>query len=518
MITDTTMTTKPNRIAEALRAWRTVPRRGPQPARACAPAALLVALAATACELERAGPDEPVAAAITAASGDEQSADVTSALPQPLVAVVHDAVGAPLPGVAVFWSVVAGGGSVSPASTTSGPDGSATAFATLGPLAGENTFRAAVSGTTLEVTFSATAQAGPGTFHVRAGGNNVPNRYSSDLWVHGGFAYTGTWGFRSEQGNALNVWQLDGNGAPHFVRAIVTSGIGTVSDVEVSADGSLLLFSAEGGASAGLHLYSLADPGDPTFIAMRPVSTGLHTVTFGYIDGRQYAFAAKNPSDPALRIYEIDPSATEPIALVSQVAIPANYGIHDTFVRDGIAIVFAWNTGVIIYDVGNGTHGGSPAHPVEISRLVTPNHGVPGGSAVHNGWWFHNPVSGEQRYLFIGQEGPGATGATSSGDLHVLDVSDLANPHAVAHYRMEGAGAHNFWMDESKQILYAAFYNGGVVALDVSGTLSGDLANREIGRIRPGGTGNTYVWGVQLYGDSLYAIDMLSGLWQLSAF
>jgi hypothetical protein len=80
---------------------------------------------------------------------------------------------------------------------------------------------------------------------------------------------------------------------------------------------------------------------------------------------------------------------------------------------------------------------------------------------------------------------------------------------------MAGAGSHNFWVDEANQVLYAAYYNGGVVALDVSGTLSGDLATREIARIQPGGPGNTYVWGVMLYGGSLYATDMLSGFWQL---
>lgn len=34
----------------------------------------------------------------------------------------------------------------------------------------------------------------PTEFTLEAGGNNVPNRYSSDLWVHGSYAYTGTWG------------------------------------------------------------------------------------------------------------------------------------------------------------------------------------------------------------------------------------------------------------------------------------------------------------------------------------
>jgi len=40
----------------------------------------------------------------------------------------------------------------------------------------------------------------------------------------------------------------------------------------------------------------------------------------------------------------------------------------------------------------------------------------------------------------------------------------------------------------------------GVVALDVSGTLSGNLAGRKIARIQPGGSRSTSVWGVQLAG------------------
>jgi hypothetical protein len=81
---------------------------------------------------------------------------------------------------------------------------------------------------------------------------------------------------------------------------------------------------------------------------------------------------------------------------------------------------------------------------------------------------------------------------------------------------MDGAGTHNFWMDEPHQILYAAYYNGGVIALDVSGTLSGDLSNRLLAQVVPGGQGNTFTWGVQLANGSLYASDMLSGLWQLT--
>jgi hypothetical protein len=334
--------------------------------------------------------------------------------------------------------------------------------------------------------------------------------------VHGNHAYTGTWaGFprNGNAGNTLKIWSLDGTGGPSLADSIVIPKVSTVSDVEVSGDGAVLMLSTERGTNEGLYLYDLADPASPVFLDSVHVSGGLHTATFGEIGGRRYAFTAKNPDDPALEIFDVtDPGSIESAA---SVAIPPAYGIHDTYVRDGLAFVFAWNTGVIIYDVGNGIRGGSPTSPTEVSRLVTAE-GAAGSPAVHNGWWFHNPVTEEARYLFIGQEGPGIIGVEASGDIHVVDVSDLANPREVASFSLAGAGAHNFWMDESRQVLYAAYYNGGVVALDVSGTLSGDLSDRLIDRIEPSDAGDTYTWGVMLANGSLYASDMLSGLWQIA--
>jgi hypothetical protein len=135
--------------------------------------------------------------------------------------------------------------------------------------------------------------------------------------------------------------------------------------------------------------------------------------------------------------------------------------------------------------------------------------------SVHNGWWFHNPLTGEKRYLFVGEEGPAVIGSSASGNIHVVDVSDLAHPFEVAFFHLNGAGTHNFWVDEGRQVLYAAYYNAGVIALDISGTLSGDLSGRLLSQIKPGGPGNTFTWGVQLANGYLYAIDMLSGFWQL---
>ncbi len=465
-----------------------------------------------------------VAANVEPISGSGQSGEAGTPLLDSLRIRVTDASGHNVPGVPVNWLVVTGGGSISPNSSTTNGSGIASAEFTLGPAEGEQVAQAEVAGLNgSPVSFSATATVlpGPVTLSVVGGGNNVPERFSSDLWVHGNYAYTGTWGFRDELGDVLKVWSLNASGAPALVGSVTVPEIGTVSDVQVSDDGQLLVLSGERGFDGGVYTYSLSDPANPRPLGSALIGpAGVHTVTLSTINGRTYAFAALNPGfsgnqtedQPALLIYDVT-QPTTPV-LVSRTPIEPNYGIHDTFVRDGLAFVFAWDEGVIIYDVGNGIRGGSPGSPVEVSRVVTSGTSRT-GVAAHNGWWFHNPVTGERRYLFVGQEGPGVIGSQSSGDIHVVDVFDLANPREVAFFHLNGAGAHNFWMDEARQILYAAYYNGGVVALDVSGTLSGDLSGRLLGQVRPGGARNTYTWGVQLANGSLYAIDMLSGLWQL---
>lgn len=253
----------------------------------------------------------------------------------------------------------------------------------------------------------------------------------------------------------------------------------------------------------------------PTSSVTSTSGIAMASFTLGAAVGAQSVRATVNGASSSVTFAATGTAASSDPVLVATVPVPANYGHHDTFVRDGLAFVLAWNTGVRIYDVGNGVRGGSPANPMLISSLITSANGVPGGAQVHNAWWFHNPVTGEKKYLFIGQEGPGLIGNSSSGDIHVVDVSDLNAPLEVGFIRVAGAGAHNFWMDEQRQVLYAAYYTGGVIAVDVSGALAGDLSSRIIAQARPGGPGNTFVWGVMLANGTLYATDMLSGFWAL---
>ncbi|MDH3495884.1 MAG: Ig-like domain-containing protein [Gemmatimonadota bacterium] len=413
-------------------------------------------------------PTAVVEPSLEGVSGAGQSAVVGAMLAEPLVVRVRDAAGAPVAGQTVAWRAAPGG--IAPASSPTDADGLARATVTLGPAAGTQTFVARLGSDS--VTFAAIARPDAPTALAIRGGTGQAGRIGQPLGAP--YVVEARDRFGNPVPGAEIAWQA-------------ASGEGTIIPAGTTGPGVTAFFLlADGtGRSAVVHTPERVGPNSVRAV----VGTNQATVIF-------------------------TSTGTNTPTLVATVPIPPSYGIHDTFVRDGIAFVSAWNTGLILYDVGNGIAGGSPAQPAEISRIVTGSAGL-SGARVHNAWWFHNPVTAERRYVFVGQEGPGIIGSSSSGDIHVVDVTNLAQPVEVAFYHLNGAGTHNFWMDEPAQILYAAYYNGGVVALDVSGTLSGDLAPREIARTTPGGA-TTYVWGVQLSGGALYATDMLHGLYRLA--
>lgn len=92
------------------------------------------------------------------AGGNGQNGGASQALAQPLVVRATDALGNPINGLAVVFTVSQGGGSVQPASTNTGIDGRASTVFTLGPTPGSTQqVTASLTGTSLSVTFSATA-------------------------------------------------------------------------------------------------------------------------------------------------------------------------------------------------------------------------------------------------------------------------------------------------------------------------------------------------------------------------
>jgi len=350
----------------------------------------------------------------------------------------------------------------------------------------------------------------------------VTERFTAELAVRGDIAYTTTWGNRSTLGNAIKIWNVAG-ATPELVDSVIVPNASTLGDIQVSDDGQLLIVATEF-TTGSIVVYSLADPLRPQLLARYNTSLtdpGVHTAEVQRVDGKLYAFLCIDPrnGNPA-RLVIVDLSnPAAPTQVFS--AVMGNPFVHDVYVRDGILITALWDDGIKIWDIG-GAGQGTVANPLPIGSLVTR------GGEAHNVWWFHNQISGEKRYVFVGQEGPGSIGTFSSGDIHVVDVSNLATPHEVAFYTLAGAGTHNFSVDETRGILYAAYYNGGVRAIDVTGDLSScDAAARsadgrcdlgKMGRELGHGladVGPVYVWGVQFTGANLYASDMLNGLWKL---
>lgn len=86
----------------------------------------------------------PTGSRIEVERGDEQVAPAGSVLPNPLIVQLLDETGAGIAGRAVAWVVSAGGGTITPATSTTDAEGFATAQWTLGPSTGVNRVTAEV--------------------------------------------------------------------------------------------------------------------------------------------------------------------------------------------------------------------------------------------------------------------------------------------------------------------------------------------------------------------------------------
>jgi hypothetical protein len=357
------------------------------------------------------------------------------------------------------------------------------------------------------------------------GQGEILARFTAEVWVHGTTAYTTTWGARNNVvGNAIYIWDVSGN-TPLLRDSVLVTNATTLGDIQATSDGRYLVVATEL-APGSIVIYDLANPFAPRQIARfvsADITRGVHTAEVARVNGRDHAFLSVNSGSnhPArLIIVDIGDPANPQQVFMRNLGQPF---VHDVFVRDGILFTAEWHNGISIWDIGGGNRGGTPANPVSLGNTRTVN-----GSA-HNVFWFHDPTSSSRRYAFVGEEGPASIGNTATGDLHVVDVSDLTRPAEVAAYTVPGAGAHNFTMDEPNGLLYAAFYNGGVHVLDVRGDLGTCTAEQKfpdgrcdlakMGRVIAIGLMDrgkpVYIWGVHFDGANLYASDMLNGLWKL---
>lgn len=343
----------------------------------------------------------------------------------------------------------------------------------------------------------------------------VRNAHTSDLWVWEGndgrdYAITGTWGANG----AAYFWDVTDPANQTLVDSVVVDAR-TVNDVKVSEDGRICVISREGASNRrnGIVILDCSNPLD-----VRVVSTfdddltgGVHNL-FIY---RDHVYAVNNG-----RKYDIinieDPARPRRVG-VFELDTPG-HAIHDVWIVDGIAYSSNWGDGVVMVDVGNGKWGGSPSNPIEIGRFTSV------GGRNHAAFPYRSPTG--KFYVFMGDEifpygldtEPGGTPTRAAGYIHIIDLTDPENPEEVARYEVPEAGSHNFWIEDDK--LYAAFYNGGLRVVDISGELKGNLyyQNREIANFisyDPQGViaNAPFVWGPQPHKGNIFFSDWNSGLW-----
>ena len=430
----------------------------------------------------------PVAALSLTTPGDLRQGDVVR-----LETTALDAQGAPIVGVTPRFTVSPGdAGWVS-------ADGRFVAYR-AGTVDIEARAGTATASATLVV-----ANRGRRMTLVQSGEGLETNRFTSDLWVYGNHAWTGSWGMRvrddvATPGNLVRAWRL-GAGDPVATDSLILDAR-TTNDVKVSTDGQLGVVTHEGSDDGlnGVTLLDLSDPDHPEVIGRitEGLASGVHNA---WLDGDELYLVVDGVGS-GLRIFDVSDPA-RPLLLASYWA--GESFLHDVLVRDGLAFLAHWDAGLVILDVGAGITGGSPGTPLEVGRLREL------GGQTHNVWYW--PARG---LAFVGEEDFG-----SPGRLHVVDLSEPRAPREVATFAAPGLTPHNFWLDEEAEVLYLAWYDAGVRALDVSGDLLGELERQD--RLmaewtREGETPvcwsglGTCTWAPQLHDGRLYLSDVNRGL------
>ncbi|MCZ6597423.1 MAG: hypothetical protein O7B99_07290 [Planctomycetota bacterium] len=346
------------------------------------------------------------------------------------------------------------------------------------------------------------------------GQGEVLDVHTSDLWVWEGvdgrdYCVTGTWGANGE----AYFWDVTD---PANIERIssVTVDARTVNDVKVSEDGRICVISREGASNRrnGLVIIDVEDPRNPKIIATfdDALTGGVHNIfiwndhVFALSAGRRYDII--NIEDPK------NPHRVGQYELETQ-----GHSIHDVWVEDGIAYSSNWRNGVHIVDVGNGIAGGSPENPIHLGDYAYPsgwNHAAFPYKSEKTGKFF--VIAGDEAFphgLHVRNKP-----TYPRGWMHFIDFTDMQNPKEVARYQVPEAGTHNLWVEDD--ILYAAYYNGGLRVVDISGELMGDLyeQGREIAWYIPthheGVIPNApMVWGPQPHKGHIFVADWNTGLW-----
>ena len=349
----------------------------------------------------------------------------------------------------------------------------------------------------------------------------------AEFWLHP----DGKHGYLSTIGDRVYAVDVSNPAAPVITDSVVVDAR-VINDVMTTEDGKFGVLTREGSSvrKNGIVILSFEDPAHPKPIAdfTETVTGGVHS-TFIY---KGYVYLTDDATG-SMRVIDIrDPYKPRQVARWETPRSSAGRMLHDIDVQDGLAYLSYWNDGLVILDVGNGMKGGTPEAPQLVSQfkydlnaLYRDVEAVGGPGFIrgtHTAWR-------AGRYVFLGDEvfsarprsteGGGVIGlGRAYGRLHVIDVSDIAKPRAVAYYEPKDGGTHNVWV--AGDTLYLGDYQGGLRVLDISGELRGDLLaqGREIAHVvtgdKSGVTPNApNAWGAIYRDGHIYVPDINSGLW-----
>jgi hypothetical protein len=361
------------------------------------------------------------------------------------------------------------------------------------------------------------------------GRGSINHVHTSDLWPWTGkdgrdYALVGTWG---GDGWAY-VFDITNLGAIVKTDSIKVDAR-VINDVTVSPDGRYGALSREGASNRvnGVVILDLANPAHPKVAATfdQELTGGVHNM-FATND---HLFALSNGDKYVI----IDMKDITKPKFAGEYDHP-NSRIHDVWVHNGIAYSSEWGTGVVAVDVGNGKWGGTIAKPVFIASYPTTS------GATHEIFPYVQKSTGKV-YLFLGDEimsregrvwegtnymadlfgdtpKRGGVPQTSAGYTHIIDFTDPKNPKNIAKYHQEEFGSHDIIVEDD--VMYQAYYDGGLRIVDVSGELVGNLAEqrREIAVYKPydpqGFTANaSFVMNAMPWKGHILFTDFNSGLW-----
>ena len=344
---------------------------------------------------------------------------------------------------------------------------------------------------------------------VTVGRGPVSEHHTGDTWVFEGvdgrdYAYIGTYEY-----DWMKVWDVTDPANPVLTDSVQLDAR-RINDVKVHPNGRIAIVTREGASDRrnGIVILDLGNPAHPSILSeyTEAITGGVHNV---WISGENnLVYACHNGTSELVIIDIADPS--NPHEVGRWGLDRTGKTLHDVIVQDGYAYLSYWNDGIIMLDVGAGSHGGTPTEPTFVSQF---KYAI---GSTHTAWRYG-------RYLFVGDElyPPNwdlDRPVEARGYIHVVDYSDIENPAEVARYEVPEAGAHNVWIEDD--LLYVGYYQGGLRVVDISGELRGDLyaQGREIAALITTDE-NTVVpnwpmtWGAQVHKGHIFSWDLNSGIW-----